>query len=355
MSKLDIKQWKVFKIEDLFITEKKGKKVNVPTGASVAQKNLKNGEIPKISVSGINNGIVGYYQSDDKNFRTYKNFISVSFLSTVFYHPYEANLDMKVHCLKPIGKELNIYTGEFLVTVIKKSLKNYSYSDQISSSVLPKIKIKLPVDLNGNVDWFYMEEYMKKIENKVKYSVEKLSSAKYMKRKCDTNNWKRFHLYDIFNIDAGTKLDRIAMKFDNPTINFVGRSGVNNGVTTCVDKIKGYAPYKAGNLTLALGGAYLGSCFVQDKEFYTSQNVIVLIPKYEMTFNTKQFICSMIFKEGQTYYKAFIDELNRHIKTDFSIKLPVDKSGNIDYEYIDNYMDSINKDTISRFEIFADI
>lgn len=351
MAKLNIKQWRSFAIEELFITEKKGNSVNVPTGASVAQKKLKSGEIPKISVSGTNNGIVGYYQSDDKNFRTYTNFISVSFLSTVFYHPYEANLDMKVHCLKPIDKELNIYTGEFLVTVIKKSLKNYSYSDQISSSVLPKIIIKLPVDTDGNVDWIYMEEYMKKVEKEVRDSLRKLYSVKYLNEKCDIVNWNRFHLYDIFDIDAGTKLDRIAMKFDNPTVNFVGRSGVNNGVTTCVDKVKGCEPYKAGNLTLALGGAYLGSCFVQDKDFYTSQNVIVLIPKVNMSFNTKQFICSMIFKEGQTYYKAFIDELNRHIKTDFSIKLPVDENGNIDYEYIDNFMGSIQNNVNNRFEI----
>jgi len=126
-------------------------------------------------------------------------------------------------------------------------------------------------------------------------------------------------------------------------------------VTTCVDEIEGCKPYKAGNLTLALGGAYLGSCFVQDKDFYTSQNVVVLIPKFDMSFNVKQFICSMIFREGQTHYKAFIDELNRHIKTDFTIKLPVDRNENIDYEYIEKYMNTINKNMMSRFDIFSDI
>ena len=36
-------------------------------------------------------------------------FISVSFLGTVFYHPYKASLDMKVHSLKLKSKELNEY------------------------------------------------------------------------------------------------------------------------------------------------------------------------------------------------------------------------------------------------------
>ena len=131
------------------------------------------------------------------------------------------------------------------------------------------------------------------------------------------------------------------MKENNPTINFVGRSGINNGVTTVVDKIEGLEPYKAGCLTLSLGGAYLGSCFVQDKEFYTSQNVVVLIPKFDMNIYVKQFICSVIFKEGNTHYRAFIDELNKHIKRDFEFPLPVDNQGNADFEYMENYIKNL--------------
>ena len=184
---------------------------------------------------------------------------------------------------------------------------------------------------------------MKNIELKSQKSFKNLNNSDTKNKKMNIKKWKDFHLYDLFEIDSGTKMDRIAMKYDKPTINFVGRSGVNNGVTTVVDKIENYEPYKAGYLTLALGGAYLGSCFVQKKEFYTSQNVVVLIPKIEMSFPAKEFICTVIFKKGNTHYKAFIDELNRHIKTDFSIKLPVKKNGNPDFEYMDTYMNNLKK------------
>ena len=66
-----------------------------------------------------------------------------------------------------------------------------------------------------------------------------------------------------------------------------------------VNEIKELPPYKAGCLTLALGGAYLGSCFIQEEPFYTSQNVVVLIPKENITFEAKQFIATAIFKESQ--------------------------------------------------------
>ena len=141
------------------------------------------------------------------------------------------------------------------------------------------------------------------------------------------------------------------MTINNPTINFVGRANANNGITACVDEISGLPPYPAGYLTVSLGGEYLGSCFIQPKPFYTSQNVIVLIPRTQMSFNVKQFIATMIFKESRTHYKAFVDELNRHIKTDFSFYLPITNLGTPDFEYMEKYIQNINKKTNSFYKI----
>ena len=163
------------------------------------------------------------------------------------------------------------------------------------------------------------------------------------------SKWQEFHLYDIFNIDSGTKLDKAKMNTTVEEIDFVGRSNANNGITSKVQEIDSITPYKRGDLTLALGGAYLGSCFVQPEDFYTSQNVVVLIPKQEISFYTKQFIATAIFKESQNNYKAFIKELNAHIKTDFSIKLPVTDTGEPDWQFMDNYMRAIESKQIKNF------
>ena len=96
-------------------------------------------------------------------------------------------------------------------------------------------------------------------------------------------------------------------------------------------------------MTISLGGEYLGSCFIQDKPFYTSQNVNVLIPKKEMSYYQKQYIATMVFREGRLHYKAFIDELNRHMKTDFTIPLPVKDDESIDWEYMESYMKFIEE------------
>ena len=179
MPKIDTSSWGKFLISDVFETNKKGKSIQVPTGASIQKKDLNEGTTPRVTVTSVNNGIFGYYADipNSNNYRLYENFISVSFLGTVFYQEGKASLDMKVHCLKPLRHTLNKYTGEFLVTAILASLKESSYSDQISSTVLPMLSIKLPTDSQGNPDWQYMEDYMRNIEVRVSTSISKLESA----------------------------------------------------------------------------------------------------------------------------------------------------------------------------------
>lgn len=156
-----------------------------------------------------------------------------------------------------------------------------------------------------------------------------------------------FHLYDIFEINSGTKLDKAKMDTTTPKINFVGRSNFNNGITQKVNEIHGLKPYESGCLTLALGGAYLGSCFIQEEPFYTSQNVIVLIPKENISFEAKHFIATAIFKESQNNYRAFIKELNSHIKRDFKIKLPVKIDGTPDYDYMTEFINKIKYQSVN--------
>ncbi len=351
-NKIDIKKWKEFRIGDLFeIHPTKAYKMNNSSLLS------EDGINPVIVNSCYNNGVGGYTNYECTEHGNMITFSDTTSADSIFYQKEDFVGYAHVQGLYPIGKyknNWNEYVYLFFVTLFREKAINlkYDYVNKFTRESAKEIMIRLPVDKDNNPDWNYMEEYMKNIESKTKKYLERLTNCSEESKKIDICEWKEFHLYDIFEIDPGSKMDRIAMKFNNPTINFVGRSGINNGVTAVVDRVESYEPYKAGNLTLALGGAYLGSCFIQEKDFYTSQNVVVLIPKENISFNAKQFICSVIFKEGNTHYKAFIDELNRHIKTDFSIFLPVDnKTGKPDYEYMDKYMEQIKNIVINKYNI----
>ena len=122
----------------------------------------------------------------------------------------------------------------------------------------------------------------------------------------------------LFNVSYGTKFDLKQMEItsaDDPdAISFVSRSRQNLGVAAYVKPCQGTEPLAAGLITVALGGSYLLSAFVQEKPFYTAQNVAVLTPKTGMTDREKLFYCVCLGK-NRFKYSAFGREANRTLST----------------------------------------
>lgn len=149
-------EWKEFKIGTVF---------NISTGALLPKDLLKKGKTARLTATDNNNGIFDFYENvKHKNYRVLTNFISISFLGSVFYHPYTASLDMKIHAVQIPNFELNRYVAEFLVLCFKRMASGFSYGDQLSSKDLPKKRILLPTNEKGQPDFVYMENYMKALE-----------------------------------------------------------------------------------------------------------------------------------------------------------------------------------------------
>lgn len=123
-------------------------------------------------------------------------------------------------------------------------------------------------------------------------------------------------LNELFEVTYGNKLDMNKMKplpIARGGVAFVGRSSQNNGVTGAVAPIKGCPAYPAGLITVALGGSKLLASFVQERPFYTAQNVAVLRPLAPMTFAEKVFVCICI-RHNRFRYSAFGREANRTLR-----------------------------------------
>ncbi len=338
MVKIDTSGWKPFRVEELFETERVGRKIQVPTGSWIAAKNLEAGPTPRITVSGVNNGVAGYYKDvNDANYRVYQNFISVSFLGTVFYQANRASLDMKVHCLKPRDVLLNERIASFLVTMIRVALGNVEYSDQISSTVLPDLELILPADVSGEPDWTYMDEYMSAVMKESEVSLESLKQAHGEKRTVDTSEWKEFAIGKLFNVVKGTRLTKANMTPGD--IRFIGSSAMNNGYTAMVGNTENMHP--SNTITVCYNGS-VGETFYQDQPFLASDDVNVLYPKFDMTREIALFIVPLI-KSVSTRYN-YIDKWKREDMIADAIKIPVDASGEPDWAYMDEYMRNIMND-----------
>lgn len=123
-------------------------------------------------------------------------------------------------------------------------------------------------------------------------------------------------LIDIFDLSYGNKFDlnkMVTVKKNDPNaVNFVSRTSKNLGVVATVKIIGGVEPYQKGLITVAFGGAILSS-FVQQKEFYTAQNIAVLKPKNNMSFQEKLYYCKCIEK-NKYRYSTCGREANRTLK-----------------------------------------
>lgn len=348
MAKIDAKGWKPFIVGELFDIHPT--KVYKMTNAQL----MDDGDNPVVVNSSYNNGIGGYSSQVVTEKGGMITFSDTTTADAIFYQPNDFVGYPHVQGMYPKGayaanwKEPQLL---FFVAAFRKAavIRGFDYAYKFTREIASCMEVPLPVDAFGEPNWAYMDEYMSAVVKESETSLENLRQADGDKHALNIDGWRRFHLYDesLFDIDMGTKLDRVKMTQASPDVNFVGRANTNNGITAQVDSIAGITPYEAGNMTLSLGGEYLGSCFVQPERFYTSQNVVVLIPRWDMPFGVKQFIATMVFRESRLYYKAFIDELNRHIKTDFSFYLPVDAAGKPNWAYMDEYMQATIKSSKS--------
>ncbi len=128
---------------------------------------------------------------------------------------------------------------------------------------------------------------------------------------------KKIPLNQMFDVEYGNKFDLNKMTLlikAEGGINFVNRSSKNCGVSAHVAPVPKRAPYAAGCITVSLGGSKLLASFVQPEPFYTGQNVAVLMPKSEMTFAEKVYVCLAI-RHNRFRYTAFGREANRTLRT----------------------------------------
>ena len=153
---LNVQNWGEFKIKDFF-------NVELAKG-DIKLEEVDKGEIPLVSSGESNNGIVGYIDKngDGKSEMFPANCITIDMFGNAFYQnePFYAVSHGRVNILTP-KFELTKNIGLFISTIIKKEQYKFSYGRAVYSSEAENMNIVLPVDVNGNPDWQFMEDYIK--------------------------------------------------------------------------------------------------------------------------------------------------------------------------------------------------
>ena len=156
MLKLSDRKWKEFKIEDIFYV-----------GGTITTKPqvlAKGGVTPRITCSAINNGLDGFYSN---NSTEEKGIITIdsATIGSVFYQPYSFIATDHVEKLKLKKFQMSRYIGLFLKSAIDKAKgTKYDYGYKFSQTRIKRQTFKLPIDKNGNIDYDFMEQFIKERE-----------------------------------------------------------------------------------------------------------------------------------------------------------------------------------------------
>ncbi|GLB80503.1 restriction endonuclease subunit S [Streptococcus alactolyticus] len=328
--------WKVFRIDSIF---------DMFTGASISQDKFNVGSIPRITATDTNNGIGLFTERlEDRNYRSFQNFISISFLGSVFYHNYEASLDMKIHGLKIKNRELNSNLAQFIIVCLKNSLPKVSYGNQLSSKDLLTKSILLPVDKNGTPDWTFMEEYVQVKSNQINNTYQLPRQHEITDfRNLDEVEWDEYFIDEIIDVKSGVRLTKDEQ--EKGRIPFIGSSDNHNGVTEFISNTN------SSTSSNILGVNYNGSvgyAFYHPYKATFSDDVKRLSFKNGKNNQyTLLFLKHIIERQAKKYaygYKFNGQRMKRQI-----VKLPSKSdSGQPDFEFMEQYMKRMENQAIQK-------
>jgi len=121
------------------------------------------GDAPYISSSGISNGVNNFISNDVK-VRKGNNCLTLANSGSVgacFYHQYEFIASDHVTCLK--SNKLNEFSYLFVATMLNRLSTKYNFNREINDKRIKREKILLPLNDKGEIDYEYMEQYVKNI------------------------------------------------------------------------------------------------------------------------------------------------------------------------------------------------
>lgn len=341
MLSLENKEWKPFKVEELFSIYKcKCSKAG----------DLKKGNTPYIGATNRNNGLMSFVEKNEK-LMTQGN--CITFIcdgqGSVGYSIYKYENFIGSTTLK-IGRnhKLNKYNGLFFTTSLDMNKSIYDYGYKRNDSRLKKETIIIPA-INEKPDYKYMENYTKsiidkKLEDYKKYAKNVLSNLEYKKLEpLENKEWEEFFLTEIFStIQRGRRLTKSNQKSGN--IPYISSTSMNNGVDNFIGN-KTNVRIFSDCLTIANSGS-VGASFYQPYKFVASDHVTHL-KKENMSKYVYMFISTLTNRFSEKY--NFNREINDARISREKIMLPVNKKNQPDFEYMEQYMKNITYKKINQY------
>lgn len=331
---LDGREWKEFFIYEVFPDIKRGKRLK--------KEDHIMGIFPYVSSSAINNGVDGFVGNTD-GVRRYKNCLSLANSGSVgscFYEPFEfVASDHITHLEGDYTKSQYL----FMASMLNRLSEKYNFNREINDERISREKIVLPVDVNGNPDFGFMEKYVRnilefKLKNYLKYCRCKLVKLGEMiaLQSFSELEWKPFRINNIAQVNSGRDIyDAERLDGDLPYIT----AGVQqNGIGYFVGNMNKTITKNA--ISVSRNGAGVGSSFYHEYlALYSNDCRKVILNNYNENKYVSLFITNQIMAQRKNYNysrKMGTERLKKQM-----IMLPALYDDEPDYKYMEQYIKNL--------------
>ena len=152
--------WKKFRIGDVFDIHPSVRKIN-------ANAVKFNGHYPYVARGTSTNGIRGYIDWDTTDLNPANTISFGQDTATIYYQdkPYFTGDKIQIFELKDNFPELNPAIAQFLITCLNAVFGSYSWGQQsFAVKKLRNADFMLPINPNNQIDFIYMQNYIRAIE-----------------------------------------------------------------------------------------------------------------------------------------------------------------------------------------------
>ena len=344
---LDDVRWKKFKIIEI-LGKSNNSKAYHSENLKFSVQNEKG--IPYVTRTNLNNGLFSIVKYDDYKINPSNTITLGAENAKYFYQPYPYITGNKMYYYNL--KKINKYSGLFITKCLNDSIKNcgFGYGMGLTGKRSDTRSFMLPVDDNGEPNFEFMEKYIKNILlkeiNDIKeYCNNAIINIKFKKIKnLNEKKWNKFKINDLFNVTIGKTIDGNKVNKENGDVPYVTRKESNNAVDGFINYDSDYKNVVYPVITI---GNETAKPFVQTYPFFTGTKVNIMKPKFKANKYILLFISQALEQHKNKYSYSYT--INSTRLKEQIILLPINEDGNLDYEYMEQYIKNIMYNQYKRY------
>ena len=354
--KLKSVEWGEFKLGDLF--EIKPTKYYRLQNEEIISKN---GNVPLVSNSSIENGVMGFSNLKPLN---KGNTLTCSDTTlgadTMFYQQKDfigySHIQHLVPKFKPFNKEI---ASAIISACIVATSKKYDYGNKFNRDAMNKTIIHLPTK-NGKIDFEFMESFIAELEaERIKKLDDYLianglkdytltAEEKQVLKDFEKQKFGEFNVIDVFDVKNTKSIlsrDIIENSGDTP---YLCASTENNAISSYISYDEKYLD--KGNCVFIGGKTFVVT--YQEKDFYSNDSHnLALYFKNKITKLNQLYLATCINKSLGHKYSWGNSISKAKIQSD-KVSLPI-KDNQPDYELMDTLISAIQKLVIKDVVLYV--